>query len=191
MTPSVPGFRRFSLAEYHHLAQLGILTEDDNLELLEGYLVHKMTRTPPTTARCTSCFGSFRVWCLRNGKFAVRPPSRSATASRNRTSPSCEPTRPITSTAIPRPADVAIIIEVADSSLGSDRADKCRIYARAGIRAYWIVNIVDRQIEVYSSPVGDPMPEYRDRVDRHIGDEVDVVLAGQRVGSVAVSAALG
>ena len=41
------GFRRFSVAEYHRLIQLGILTEDDNLELLEGYLVHKVRRTPP------------------------------------------------------------------------------------------------------------------------------------------------
>src|SRR5215470_17301210 len=41
------GFRRFSVAEYHKLIDIGILTEDDNLELLEGYLVHKMSRNPP------------------------------------------------------------------------------------------------------------------------------------------------
>jgi len=42
------GFRRFSVPEYQHLCELGILTEHDNLELLEGYLVHKMTRNAPT-----------------------------------------------------------------------------------------------------------------------------------------------
>src|SRR5204863_6593776 len=41
------GFRRFSVAEYHRLTELGILTEDDNLELIEGYLVLKMSRNPP------------------------------------------------------------------------------------------------------------------------------------------------
>src|ERR1700682_2916036 len=41
------GFRRFSVDEYHRLIQIGILTEDDNLELIEGYLVHKMSRNPP------------------------------------------------------------------------------------------------------------------------------------------------
>src|SRR3954467_9380550 len=41
------GFRRFSVIEYHRLIELGIVTEDDNLELLEGYLVHKMSRNPP------------------------------------------------------------------------------------------------------------------------------------------------
>src|SRR5438132_9738361 len=44
------GFRRFTVAEYHRLIDLGILTEDDNLELLEGYLVHKMSRNPPHDA---------------------------------------------------------------------------------------------------------------------------------------------
>src|SRR6516164_9432801 len=44
---TMAGFRRFSVAEYHRLIELGILTEDDNLELLEGYLVHKMSRNPP------------------------------------------------------------------------------------------------------------------------------------------------
>src|ERR1700719_3904325 len=59
MTPQAPplpllgrqaGFRRFSVAEYHRLIELGILTEDDNLELLDGYLVHKMSRNPPHDA---------------------------------------------------------------------------------------------------------------------------------------------
>src|SRR2546421_11780168 len=55
MTPTVAlpllgmqaGFRRFSVAEYHRLTELGILTENDNLELIEGYLVLKMARNPP------------------------------------------------------------------------------------------------------------------------------------------------
>jgi hypothetical protein len=44
---TMAGFRRFTVAEYHRLTELGILTEDDNLELLNGYLVHKMARNPP------------------------------------------------------------------------------------------------------------------------------------------------
>jgi hypothetical protein len=55
MTPTVTlpllgmqaGFRRFSVAEYHRLSEIGVLTEDDNLELLEGYLVLKLARNPP------------------------------------------------------------------------------------------------------------------------------------------------
>jgi len=44
---TMAGFRRFTVPEYHRLIEIGVLTEDDNLELLEGYLVHKMSRNPP------------------------------------------------------------------------------------------------------------------------------------------------
>src|ERR1700746_3232507 len=47
---TMAGCRRLSGSEYHRLIELGILTEDDNLELLEGYLVHKMSRNPPHDA---------------------------------------------------------------------------------------------------------------------------------------------
>ncbi len=44
---TIAGFKQFSVMEYHKLIQMGLLTEDDNLELLERYLAHKMTRNPP------------------------------------------------------------------------------------------------------------------------------------------------
>ena len=54
----------------------------------------------------------------------------------------------------PVPTDISLIVEVADSSLQRDRQQKRRIYARNGIPIYWIVNVVDRVIEVHSSPSG-------------------------------------
>jgi Uma2 family endonuclease len=54
----------------------------------------------------------------------------------------------------PEPADVLLVVEVADSSLQADRTDKLAIYAEAGIADYWIVNLIDRQIEVYRQPHG-------------------------------------
>ena len=64
---TVAGFRRFSVAEYHRLIELGILTEDDNLELLEGYLVHKMSRNPPHDAAIQKGTKSWLVCCRRAG----------------------------------------------------------------------------------------------------------------------------
>lgn len=54
----------------------------------------------------------------------------------------------------PEPHEVLLVIEVAESSLAFDRGDKLAIYAEAGIQEYWIVNLVDRQIEVYRDPIG-------------------------------------
>jgi Uma2 family endonuclease len=54
----------------------------------------------------------------------------------------------------PEPQDVLLIIEVADTSLAVDRGAKLAVYAEAGIAEYWIVNLLNRQIEVYHSPSG-------------------------------------
>lgn len=54
----------------------------------------------------------------------------------------------------PRPDDVLLLIEVADSSLAYDRTVKAALYAEAGIRDYWVVNIPDRRVEVHRDPAG-------------------------------------
>lgn len=78
-----------------------------------------------------------------------------------------------------------MVIEVADSSLARDRRDKGRSYARAGIAVYWIVNLVDGVIEVYSNPEPTALsPVYRDRTDYRPGQDVPLVLDGVNVGSI-------
>gem|GEM_PF-1458405 len=68
---------------------------------------------------------------------------------------------------------------------------KNRIYARAGVLEYWIVNLVERQIEVYSDPTGPVSePVYRIRKDYLPGSAVPLVLEGQPVGTIAVDAVL-
>ena len=58
----------------------------------------------------------------------------------------------------PGPGDIALIVEVAESSLSRDRGEKGENYGRAGIPVYWIVNLVDRRLEVYSNPTGGVYP---------------------------------
>ena len=197
MTPSVAhlplqgvvaGFRRFSPFEYNELAKIGILTESDDLELLEGYLVHKMVRNAPHDGTIDSLMDI--LFPMMPGGWRVRV-QQAVTLRDSVPEPDLAVVRRKGvgyKQGHPAPADIAIAIEVSDSSLDSDRADKCRIYARAGIPVYWIVNLVDNQIEVYTSPIGDPTPEYRVRTDRHPGDDIDVILDGRTVGSVSVAA---
>jgi Uma2 family endonuclease len=77
---------------------------------------------------------------------------------------------------------VALVVEVAQSSLAQDRA-MIRVYGKAGIPSYWLVNLVDRQVEVYS----DPRPDgYATRDDYRSGQAVPVVLDGVVVGFITV-----
>jgi len=87
----------------------------------------------------------------------------------------------------PGPSDIGLLIESAESSLDTDRVDKGRIYARANVPAYWIINLVDGQIEAYSdpNPQGTP-PAYRHRDVFVRGQTVPLVLMAQTIAQVRV-----
>ena len=178
---TMAGFRRFSVAEYHQLIDIGILTEDDDLELLEGYLVHKMARNPPhgvAIQKITKCLVRLALpgWDVRcqcaitldksepEPDFALVRGDETAYLARH-----------------PGPADIGLVIEVSDSTLPGDRDDKGRIYASAGIPIYWIVNVRDRWVEVYSAPSGDI---YGKRVDFGVGQAIPLLLDGAMVGQI-------
>lgn len=86
----------------------------------------------------------------------------------------------------PVPTDVRLVIEVADSSLSVDRTSKLRMYAADLIPVYWIVNIPDRQLEVYAQPVAGHTPQYRQRQDLAETDTVTFTLGTHTVGPIAV-----
>jgi Uma2 family endonuclease len=88
----------------------------------------------------------------------------------------------------PAPADLSLVVEVADFSLHTDRVEKARIYARAGIVTYWIVNLIDRRVEVHTAPSGPgAAPAYGQVQTFPPGSSVPVVLDGAVVGQVAVN----
>jgi Uma2 family endonuclease len=88
----------------------------------------------------------------------------------------------------PGSADVGLVIEVADSSLLRDQRDKTRIYARGGIVCYWIVNLVDRRIEVYTQPSGPTaVPAYGSFQTYQPGDALPLTLDGNVIGTISVA----
>ncbi len=88
----------------------------------------------------------------------------------------------------PGPADTALVIEVSASSLYYNRTDKARIYARASIPVYWVVNVIDKVIEVFTQPSGPcDSPAYSQRDEYPVGTAVPVVLDGNTVGAIPVA----
>jgi Uma2 family endonuclease len=80
----------------------------------------------------------------------------------------------------PLPADIALLVEVADSSLNRDRTEKGRLYAAAGIPVYWIINLVEGPVEVYTGPSGPgPNAGYLQRQDYGPQDDVPLQIGGQ------------
>jgi Uma2 family endonuclease len=88
---------------------------------------------------------------------------------------------------LPAAADIALIVEVADTTYAKDRGPKYRRYAAAGIPAYWIVDLNRRQVEVHADPIGRGKgASYRSCAVVPEGGDAPVVLDGRDVGRVAV-----
>jgi len=166
---------RLSVRQYHEMIDAGVFNEDDRVELIEGVLVRKMTKGPPHDF--TVSILKDMLTPLVGNDWIVRV--QSAITLRD-----SEPEPDIAIVAAPHkryqqrhpgPRDIALVIEVAESTLEYDRSDKLRIYARAGVPAYWIVNLVDDRLEVYSDPRGGKTPTYR--IYAEFGPEDAVTLA--------------
>jgi len=182
----IAGLYRFSVAEYHKLIEIGLLTEDDGLELLDGFLVHKMSRNPPHDAA---------IQKIQKRLFRLLPPDwdlriqSAVTLSRSEPEPDLAVVRGDETRYLanhPGPPDIGLVIEVSDSTLDADRIDKGRIYAEAAIACYWIVNLVDRQIEVYTLPSG-ATAAFAHRQDYPLGTDVPLLLDGTIAATISVT----
>jgi len=186
LTPPPYPLKRFTVEEYYKMIAAGVFIDDDRFELLEGWIIHKpMTRNPPHEVA---------IDLVHERLFSVLPPGwRVRNQGSIRTGDSVpEPDLAIARGAArdylarhPGPDDLALVIEVSDSTLAEDRSLKARLYARAKIQAYWIVNVVDGQIEVHGDPSG-PLdaPGYRERTVVGPDGEVALVLDGREVARI-------
>ena len=145
---------RLSVDEYERMVAAGVL-DDPRVELIHGLLVKKMGHPPHVIA--TKWLGRLLERIAPPGwHVAKEDPVRIPAFDEP------EPDLAIVAGAPedyrarhPGPEDVALLVEVAATTLDRDRGDKRASYARGGIAVYWIVNLVDRRIEVYSQPTPD------------------------------------
>jgi len=185
-------FRRFTVDEYHKMIQAGILNDEDKVELLEGYVVEKMPRNPPHDVAIQRLDKRFHRIVPAGWEVRVQ-------SAIHLTDSEPEPDLALArgddftfAMRHPEAAELGAAIEVADSSLARDRQDKGRIYAGARIPVYWVVNLIDQQIEVYTYPSGaGSAAAYAQRQDYRRGDLVPVVFDGVQVGQIVVAEILG
>lgn len=177
---------------YHALLKTGYFVDGDPFELLEGFVVRKMDRGPQHAATRR------RLWrqlekLISNDYFVDT--QGAITTSDSEPEPDVFVIRGGLDDFADRhagPEEVALVAEIADSTLTRDRGTKRRIYARAKMPVYWIVNVRDRTVEVFTDPSGPAArPKYRREQEFREGDEVPVVIDGKEIGRIAVAAILG
>ena len=154
--PAVPTRRRFTVAEYYAMAEAGIFSPEERVELLDGDVI----AMPPIGDWHASRVGQF------TNTLPVQLQGRAIVWIQNpvRLDDSSEPQPDVMllrwrddfyEGGHPGPADVLLLIEVSDTTVNYDRSAKLAAYAAAGIPEVWIASRPDRCIESYSDPSGD------------------------------------
>jgi Uma2 family endonuclease len=186
---SAVSLRRFSVAEYQRMIDEGYFAGDEAYELIEGLIVHKMARDPIHDA-CLANASRVLAALLPSIGWHFRVQS-AVVGVDSQPEPDLALARGVEFdylTRHPDHDDVPLVIEVANSSLSDDRAWKSRVYASAGFAIYWIINLIDSRIEIYSDPSGpDSAPAYRRRDDYVIGQSVPFNVPQSPAKAVAVS----
>ena len=185
--PDVP-IVRLSVQQYHDLLRQNTESDREPIELLEGWVVPKMGEDAIHSATVEVTADLLRA--LVPAGWVVRGPHPVTT-------PDSEPEPDVTVARgtqrdyfrrHPTPADCALVVEVANTSLRQDRGIKRRLYARAGMPIYWIVILAERCVEVYADPSGPAVePGYAATRRYADGERVPVVVDGRAVGTVAVA----
>ena len=172
-----------SPSQFLRMIDAGVLGEDeDRAELLEGVICLRDRQTPPHATTLHRSAEALRKWLPPSWHVRVRA---TVTTSESVVDTDLAVIRgPFTryDDRHPTPADTALIVEVADSSLARDRGLKLRIYARAAIPAYWIVNLIDHVVEVHTVPTGPaPTPTYGETRVVKLEESLSMTIAGHAI----------
>jgi Uma2 family endonuclease len=177
---------------YHALLKAGIIQDGDPIELLEGFLVPKMTKGP-RHERARRVLRRLLEQIISDDFFVDEQGAFTTTTSEPE--PDVFVVRGIVEDYANRhasPEELPLIAEIAHASVSRDRNWKKRIYASAGIANYWLVNLVDECIEVSMQPSGPvKKPAYKETTIYRAGDDVPVVIDGKEVGRISAAQVLG
>lgn len=142
---------RFDVHDYHRMAEAGIFGVDARVELIRGAVIDLPAIGTPhlwTVNRLTMLLAT-----LVAGRAIVSVQNSIRLDDHSEPEPDLALLAPdADQTAHPGPADILLVIEVADTTLAYDRAVKTPLYAESRLPEYWIVNLVDRLVEIHRDP---------------------------------------
>ncbi|MEG3894569.1 MULTISPECIES: Uma2 family endonuclease [unclassified Microcoleus] len=171
--------KRFSIAEYHRLGELGFFAPDDRVELIRGEII-KMAAKGTFHSVCNSLLLG-ELYPLLRKRAIVRGQDPITLSDDSEPEPDVAIARNRSDNYLsshPLAADILLVIEVSDSTLKYDRRTKLSLYAESGISDYWIFNLVDIQLEMHSEPYQKQRGGFDYRVKRVVLPNEVVVIPG-------------
>ena len=178
---------RMTVDEYERLVKTGVL-DDQPIELINGFLVKKMGKEPCHVIASEATRDALLPLIPQGWRLTIEAPVR--IPDFDEPEPDLAIVRGTREQYVdhhPGPSDIGLLIEVADTTLDRDGGEKQLGYARGNVPVYWIVNLVDGQLEIYT----DPTPTgYRERRVLGPNDLARVTIDGQEIGQIAVASIL-
>ena len=176
---------RLSVEKYEAMVASGVFTKHDRLELIEGMLVEKMTKGRRHSRASENCRRAIERAVPEGWHLEVEKPVR-IPARHSMPGPDMFVARGVADDyedLDPGPPDVALVVEVSDSTLAADQA-LAGMYGGGGVPVYWLVNLADRRLEVYSGAMGGAYPAPTILGETQL---VDLIIDGRDVGQIAVA----
>ena len=170
--------KRFSIAEYHRLGELGFFEPDDRVELIRGEIILKATKSRLHSVCNSLLVEELIILLARRARVRAQEPIILMDDSEPEPDVVIARRSDHYLSSHPEPADIWLVIEVADSTLKYDRRTKLSLYAEAGISNYWIFNLVDNQLEMHSEPYRKQNGSFSYQLQRVVLPNQTVVIPG-------------
>ena len=171
--PQIPKVRKFTVAEYYRMAEVGILAPEERVQLIEGEIIVMPPQSPPHAG--TRNKGYRLLYLAENDRFHTRIQNPLRLDNYSEPEPDVILMLPRADnyiTAHPTPADTFVVIEVSDSTLDYDRRHKAQVYGRAGVAQTLVLNLPEDCIENFTEP--GPQGYGRHTIHRR-GDKIRLV----------------
>jgi len=180
--------RHWNREEYLKMGDAGVFAPGERVELIEGEIITMTPQKSPHSAAVRLVQEALRG--LFGAGFDVRPQLPLALGPDSEPEPDCAVVRgSVRDYVESQPTTAVLAVEVADSTLDFDRGPKGTLYAKGGIPEYWIVNLIDRVLEVYRDPgpLAPGSSEFAYRSVQRLGPSDSVAPLGGRGGAVRVA----
>jgi Uma2 family endonuclease len=176
---------RLTVEQYDRMVEVGILGKRDRVELIEGILVAKMGRNRPHIVSGKKALRTLERTIPAGWHVAKEDPA--VVSERSKPEPDLSVVRGQAEDYLDRDVtanDIGLVVEVSDSTLRADQREMRPIYAASRISVYWIINLVERCLEVYSEPEG---RDYRKAQVLSPEQDVPLILDGVEAGRIRVA----
>ena len=149
-----PAKRLFTVQEYGHMIEAGVLAEDERLELIRG----EIRTMSPIRSRHAACVNRLNLFLIRtfgeSAVVAIQNPIQLTNESQPEPDVALlRPRKDFYANSLPLANDVLLVVEVSDSTLEYDRNEKMTLYAQANIAQLWVIDLIHELIEQYSQPL--------------------------------------